>query len=43
MCDELICFDCILIDYRKYRFFYLREVYYKQKYSMVSLLGQGKI
>lgn len=41
-CDEPICLDCTMVDHRKHRFFYLRDVYHKQQHNVGTLLTQGK-
>lgn len=41
-CDEPICLDCTMVDHRKHRFSYLRDVYHKQQHNVGSLLTQGR-
>jgi len=41
-CDEPICLDCTMVDHRKHRFFYLRDVYHKQPHNVGTLLTQGR-
>ncbi|KXJ21154.1 E3 ubiquitin-protein ligase TRIM71 [Exaiptasia diaphana] len=41
-CDEPICLDCTMVDHRKHRFSYLRDVYHRQQHNVGALLTQGR-
>ncbi|KAK3736502.1 hypothetical protein QZH41_000874 [Actinostola sp. cb2023] len=41
-CGEPICLDCTMVDHRKHRYSYLRDVYHKQQHNVGTLLTQGR-